>query len=31
LYAGITEGICAPVNEVETFNKGFRDPSRAKP
>jgi hypothetical protein len=25
LFAGVTEGICAPVNEVEGFNKGFRD------
>src|SRR5438046_4994688 len=30
LYAGITEGICAPLNEVEGYNKGFRDPGRAK-
>ena len=30
LYAGNTEGICAPMNEVESFNKGFRDPGRAK-
>jgi len=30
LYAGITEGICAPMNEVETYNKGFRDVGRAK-
>ena len=29
LFAGVTEGICAPMNEVESFNKGFRDPSRA--
>ncbi len=26
LFGGITEAICAPVNEVEGFNKGFRDP-----
>lgn len=26
LFAGITEGICAPMNEVETYNKTFRDP-----
>ena len=25
LFSGITEGICAPQNEVEDFNKGFRD------
>jgi hypothetical protein len=25
LFAGITEGICAPVNEVEGYNKRFRD------
>lgn len=25
LFAGVTEGICAPINEVEDFNKGFRD------
>ena len=30
LFAGITEGICAPVNEVEGYNKGFRDLGRAK-
>lgn len=27
LFAGITEGICAPVNEVEGYNKRFRDPA----
>src|ERR1051326_2718666 len=25
LFAGISEGICAPINEVEGYNKGFRD------
>jgi hypothetical protein len=30
LFAGITEGICAPMNEVETYNKEFRDVGRAK-
>ena len=30
LYAGITEGICAPMNEVEGYNKGFRDFGQAK-
>jgi len=30
LFAGISEGICAPMNEVEGYNKGFRD-LRAKP
>lgn len=30
LYAGVTEGICAPMNEVEGYNKGFRDPGQAK-
>jgi hypothetical protein len=25
LFAGVTEGICAPINEVEGYNKGFRD------
>jgi hypothetical protein len=25
LFAGITEGICAPMNEVEGYNKRFRD------
>jgi hypothetical protein len=25
LFAGVTEGICAPTNEVEDFNKKFRD------
>jgi hypothetical protein len=27
LFSGITEGICAPMNEVEGFNKRFRDPA----
>jgi hypothetical protein len=27
LFSGITEGICAPMNEVEGYNKSFRDPS----
>ena len=27
LFSGITEGICAPMNEVENFNKRFRDPA----
>jgi len=31
LFAGITEGICAPMNEVDGYNKGFRDPGQAKP
>lgn len=30
LFAGVTEGICAPMNEVEGYNKGFRDPGQAK-
>ncbi len=30
LLAGISEGICAPINEVEGYNKGFRDVGRAK-
>jgi hypothetical protein len=25
LFAGITEGICAPVNEIEGYNEKFRD------
>ena len=25
LFSGITEGICAPINEVEGYNAGFRD------
>ena len=25
LFAGISEGICAPMNEVEGYNQGFRD------
>ena len=29
LFAGISEGICAPMNEVDVYNKGFRDPGRA--
>ena len=28
LFAGVTEGICAPINEVEGYNKGFRDVGR---
>ena len=28
LFAGVTEGICAPVNEVEDYNRGFRDIGR---
>ena len=31
LFAGISEGICAPMNEVEGYNKGFRDVGQAKP
>ena len=31
LYAGISEGICAPMNEVEGYNKGFHDLGKAKP
>jgi hypothetical protein len=27
LFSGVTEGICAPINEVEGFNKRFRDPA----
>jgi hypothetical protein len=30
LFAGISEGICAPMNEVEGYNKGFRDPGQVK-
>jgi hypothetical protein len=30
LFAGVTEGICAPMNEVEGYNKGFRDPGQAR-
>lgn len=30
LYAGISEGICAPMNEVDTYNQGFRDVARPK-
>lgn len=29
LFAGITESICAPMNEVEGYNKQFRDPGAA--
>lgn len=29
LFAGISEGICAPINEVEGYNKGFRDLGQA--
>jgi hypothetical protein len=31
LFAGISEGICAPMNEVEGYNKGFRDLGDKKP
>jgi hypothetical protein len=27
LYSGLTEGICAPMNEVESYNTIFRDPT----
>ena len=27
LYAGITEGACAPLNEVEGYEKGFHEPA----
>ena len=27
LFSGLTEGICAPMNEVDTYNKLFRDPT----
>ena len=30
LFAGVTEGICAPLNEVEGYDKGFRDVARGK-
>ena len=30
LYSGITEAICAPVNEVEDYNKRFRDPAAGR-
>ena len=30
LFAGVTEGICAPMNEVEGYNKEFRDPGQTK-
>lgn len=30
LFSGISEGICAPLNEVDGFNKAFRDPSNAQ-
>jgi hypothetical protein len=25
LFAGISEGICAPMNEIEGYDKGFQD------
>ena len=31
LFAGISEGICAPMNEVEGYNKGFHGVDQAKP
>src|SRR5919106_2789501 len=30
LFAGVTEGICAPMNEVEGYNKDFRDPGQVR-
>ena len=27
LFSGLTDGICAPMNEVDTYNKLFRDPT----
>jgi hypothetical protein len=27
LFSGIVEGICAPMNEVESYNKILRDPA----
>jgi hypothetical protein len=30
LFAGISEGICAPVNEVEGYDKGFVEPAQQK-
>jgi hypothetical protein len=27
LFSGLTEGICAPMNEVDTYNKLFREPT----
>ncbi len=27
LFSGVTDGICAPVNEIEDFNKRIRDPA----
>jgi hypothetical protein len=30
LYAGITEGACAPMNEVEGYRKEFHDPASKK-
>lgn len=29
LYSGITESICAPMDEVDTYNERFRDPGGA--
>jgi len=26
MFWGLTEGICAPMNEVDTYNTLFRDP-----
>jgi hypothetical protein len=30
LFGGNTEAICAPMNEVEDYNKRFRDPSNVR-
>src|SRR6267142_1750238 len=27
LFSGVTDGICAPVNEIDDFNKRIRDPA----
>jgi hypothetical protein len=27
LFSGIVEGICAPMNEVDSYNKLLRDPA----
>ncbi len=31
LFSGVTESICAPMDEVDTYNAGFRDPGALGP
>ncbi len=31
LFSGVTESICAPMDEVDAYNEGFRDPGALGP